>query len=88
MEVTGLRFADDKTPEVRYLVVNHSGAPLSAVTVYVTIRNSTSKLPLSHFSFRAPALGPYESKEMVSELDKTVRPGDWQSLHADVELSQ
>lgn len=88
VEVTGLRFADDKTPEVRYLVVNHSGAPLSAVTVYVTIRNSTSKLPLSHFSFRAPALGPYESKEMVSELDKTVRPGDWQSLHADVELSQ
>lgn len=92
VEVTGLRFVGDKKPEVHYLVVNHSPAGLSAVTVYVTIRSSIAKPgqpPLYHFSFRAPALGPFESKEMVASVDKLVHPtGDWQNLHADVELGQ
>jgi hypothetical protein len=96
IEVTGFRFVSDKKPEVRYLVVNHSAAELGAVTVYVTLRNSAAKQgqpPLYRFSFRAPALGPFESKEMSAAVDKqTDKPphsaGDWQSLHADIELGQ
>jgi|SRR5579863_1851623 len=96
IEVTGFRFVSDKKPEVRYLVVNHSAAELGAVTVYVTLRNSAAKPgqpPLYRFSFRAPALGPFESKEMSASVDKPMdKPphsaGDWQSLHADIELGQ
>ena len=92
IEVTGFRFVGDNKPEVRYLVVNHSAAELGAVTVYVTLRNSAPKsgqLPLYRFSFRAPALGPFESKEMAATLDKPARSSaDWQSLHADIELGQ
>lgn len=87
VEVTGLRFTDGK-PEVRYLVVNHSAAALGSVTVYVTLQNSATRLPLSHFSFKAPALGPNESKEMVSALDKTLHAADWQNVRADIELGQ
>ena len=89
VEVTGLRFVGDKKPEVRYLVVNHSAAELGSVTVYVTIHSSSSKLPLYHFSFRSPALAPYESKEMASPVDKIVHPAaEWQNLRADVEIGQ
>ncbi len=92
IEVTGFRFVGENKPEVRYLVVNHSAAELGAVTVYVTLRSSAAKsgqLPLYRFSFRAPALGPFESKEMAATLDKPARSGaDWQSLHADIELGQ
>jgi hypothetical protein len=92
IEVTGFRFVGDKKPEVRYLVVNHSGSELEAVTVYVTLRSSATKPgqpPLFRFSFRAPALGPFESKEMAAAVDKPAHPAaDWQSLHADIELGQ
>ena len=89
VEVTGFRFVGDKNPEVHYLVVNHSGAELGGVTVYVALRASPGKPPLYHFSFRSPALGPYESKEMVSSIDKPLQAAtDWQSLHADVEVGQ
>jgi hypothetical protein len=99
IEVTGFRFVGDKKPEVRYLVVNHSSAELENVTVYVTLRSSASKpgqAPLYRFAFRAPALGPFESKEMSAPpdkgadkaLDKLAHSADWQSLHADIELGQ
>jgi hypothetical protein len=92
IEVTGFRFVGDKKPEMRYLVVNHSGADLEAVTVYVTLRSSTAKPgqpPLFRFSFRAPTLAAFESKEMSAPVDKPARSaGDWQNLHADIELGQ
>ncbi len=96
IEVTGFRFLSDRQPEIRYLVVNHSSAGLGAVTVYVTLRSSAAKPgqpPLYRFSFRAPPLGPFESKEMTAipdkALDKLARStADWQSLHADIELGQ
>jgi hypothetical protein len=89
VEVTGFRFIGDKKPEVHYLVVNHSAAELSGVTVYVALRASPGKPPLYHFSFRSPTLGPYESKEMVASIDKPLQSAtDWQSLHADVEVGQ
>jgi hypothetical protein len=92
IEVTGFRFVGDKKQEVRYLVVNHSNAELGSVTVYVTLRSSAAKPgqpPLYRFSFRAPALGPFESMEMSEAVDKSIHAvTDWQSLHADIELAQ
>ena len=81
---------------MRYLIVNHSSAGLGAVTIYVTLRSSDAKPgqpPLYRFSFRAPVLGPFESKEMAAipdkALDKLARStADWQNLRADIELAQ
>jgi|SRR5579883_684018 hypothetical protein len=96
IEVTGFRIIVDfnKKSEIHYLVVNHSSAPLSDMTVYVTLRTADARPgqpPLSRFSFRAPALGPFESKEMTSPIEKLARPTvvpDWQDLRADVQVGQ
>ncbi len=88
IEVTGFRFVGDKKPEVHFLVVNHSSTEMTPVTLYVTLRGSTSKLPLYHFSFRAPSLSAFESKEVVASVDKTHPASDWQGLHADIEIGQ
>ncbi len=96
VEVTGFRIVVDfsKKSEIHYLVVNHSPADLSDVTVYVTLRAVNAKPgqpPLTRFSFRAPNLGPFESKEMVSPIEKLARNvviPDWQDLRADVQIGQ
>ena len=93
MEVTGIRFLEvNKKPQIHYLVVNHSSAPLSSVTVYVTLRASNAKPgqpPLSRFTFRSPAWrllrprkwpAPSNGSSVRSDLP------DWQDLQADVEV--
>ncbi len=94
VEVTGFRFSGDAgmKPEVHYVVVNHSNVGLDDVTVYVTLRASGAKPgqpPLSRFSFRTTGLGPYQSSEMTSPIEKLPRAGalpEWQDLRADVQL--
>ncbi len=96
VEVTGFRFLLDpaKKPEIHYLVVNHSAAALSDLTVFVTLHTANPKPgqpPLCRFSFRPASLGPYEAKEMVSAIQKLpagVPLPEWQELKADVELAQ
>ena len=93
VEVTGVRFVTDlpgHAPEIHYLVVNHGNVPLLGVTVHVTLHTSADA-PLTQFAFRAPKLGPYESKEMVSSIerfDRSVSLPDWRDLRADVQLSR
>jgi hypothetical protein len=63
------------------------------MTVYVTLRAAAAKPgqpPLCRFSFKAPGLGPYESKEMTSPIEKLARSisvPDWQDLRADVQVA-
>jgi len=95
IEVTGIRFVVDLNgkSEIHYLVVNHSAAQFGAVTVYVTLRGVDAKpgqAPVARFSFRAPDLGPYGSREMTSPIEKISRQvslPDWQDLHAYVEIA-
>ena len=88
----GLPVLKNKKPQIRYLVVNHSSAPLNSVTVFVTLRPPGWKAgqpPLSRFSFRSPALAAFEAKEMASPIERVIGPldlPDWQDLHADVEV--
>jgi len=93
VEVTGIRFMEvNKKPQIHYLVVNHSGAPLGSVTVYVTLRASSAKPgqpPIARLTFRSPALAGFEAKEMFSSIEKAAGPldlPDWQDLHADVDV--
>jgi hypothetical protein len=96
VEVTGFRIVVDfnKKSEIHYLVVNHSGADLSDVTVYVTLRTAGAKPgqpPVCRFSFRAPSLGPFESKEMTSSIEKLTRATtlpEWQDLRPEVQIAQ
>jgi len=96
IEVTGFRIVTDpsKKPEIHYLVVNHTPVRVSNMTVYVTLRTADDKpgqAPLSRFSFAAPNLGPYQSKEMISSIEKMNRPvelPEWQDLRADLEIGQ
>src|SRR5665213_466421 len=93
VEVTGIRFMEvNKKPQIHYLVVNHSSAPLSSVTVYVTLRATTAKpgqAPIARLTFRAPALAGFEAKEMFSSIERESAPldlPDWQDLRADVDV--
>jgi hypothetical protein len=96
IEVTGFRFVIDvnKKSEIHYLVVNHSGSELSDMTVFVTVRSANAKSgqpPLCRFSFRSTGLGPFESKEMTSSIEKPARPvtpPDWHDLRAEVQIAQ
>jgi hypothetical protein len=96
VEVTGFRIVVDfnKKSEIHYLVVNHSSAELDGVTVFVTLWNANSKPgqpPLCRFSFRASGLGPFESKEMTSSIEKLSRSvalPEWQDLRADVQIGR
>jgi hypothetical protein len=96
IEVTGFRIVTDpsKKPEIHYLVVNHTPVRVSNMTVYVTLRTADDKPgqpPLSRFSFAAPNLGPFQSKEMISSIEKMNRPvelPEWQDLRADLEIGQ
>ena len=96
VEVTGFRIVVDfnKKSEIHYLVVNHSNADLSDMTLYVTVRTASAKPgqpPVCRFSFRAPGLGPFESKEMTSSIEKvsrTVTLPEWQDLRAEVQIGQ
>jgi hypothetical protein len=96
IEVTGFRIVVDfaKKSEIHYLVVNHSATELSDMTVYVTLQSSKAKPgtpPVCRFSFKSPSLGPFESKEMTSSIEKmsrSVSVPEWSDLHAEVQVSQ
>ena len=96
IEVTGIRFVMDpnKKSEIQYLVVNHSAAELSDMTVFVTVKTANAKAgqpPLCRFSFRSTGLAPFESKEMTSSIEKLPHPvtlPDWHDLRAEVQIAQ
>jgi len=96
IEVTGFRMVVEAShkPEIHYLVVNHSDSAIGDLTLFVTLHATNAKPgqpPVCKFSFRAPKLEAFESKEMVSPIEKLPRqvtlPG-WQDLRADVEVAQ
>src|SRR5260370_35553150 len=70
IEVVGFRLTQNKAKktEVRFLVVNHSGAEVQDLAGTVSLQARTSKAdeaPIGAFSFKAPTLGPYESKQII-----------------------
>ena len=95
LEVTGFRFVaqPDKAVEIRYLVVNHASAPLSEMTVSVSLYSSNSGAPgsrLARFRLRVPKLGPYESQEMASQIENSgaVPLPDWRDVVVAVDAAE
>jgi hypothetical protein len=96
IEVTGFRIQMDpaKKSEIQYLVVNHTAARFSGVTVYVTLYTADAKAgqpPLCRFQFTAPNLAPFQAKDMTSAIERVTRPvslPEWQDLRATVEIGE
>jgi hypothetical protein len=96
VEVTGIRIIVDynKRSEIHYLLVNHSATELNDVSVQVTLINRSAKPgqpPVAKFIARINGLGPFESKEMVSPIEKPSRAvalPEWQDLRAEAQVGQ
>ena len=88
IEVVGLRLTQNnaKKSEIRFLVVNHSGAEIQDLAATANLQARTSKRdeePVGSFAFKIPSLGPYESKEMSAIVNtklKVYELPDWQNL--------
>jgi hypothetical protein len=95
IEVVGLRLTQNKAKktEVRFLVVNHSGAEIQDIAGSVNLQARTSKRdeePVGTFTFKIPSLGPYESKDLETVLDtklKVYELPDWQNLDLRLQLT-
>jgi len=95
VEVTGLRVLVDlkHTSQVRYLIVNHSQTLLSnlalRIVVHSTIAPSGTK-PLFTVSALVTGLAPYESREVVAEIEdlKATDIPDWDHLKTEVQVVQ
>jgi len=93
VEVTGLRVVSDpnRKSQVQYLVVNHSPSHISGVALKITVTPSepSGAAPLFTVSSIVPSLGPYQSKEIRTDLDADLRSSsipDWQYLRTEVQV--
>lgn len=95
VEVVGLRLTEEpnKKPQVRFVVVNHSGAEIADLAGNVNLWARTAKSDeeaVGTFSFKIASLGPYETKEMSGLLSTKLRVyelPDWQNLVPEVQIT-
>jgi len=94
IEISGVRFLEDKKkkPEVKFVIVNHSGADIPGLTGNVTIWGRTRKSEeeaAGSFTFTTN-IGPWESKDVTVPLNtklKMIELPDWQNTSTDVQIT-
>ena len=95
VELVGLRLTQNaaKKTEVKFLLVNHSGAEIGAISGTVNLMARTAKegeAPVGSFPVNVPGIGPYESKELTAIVDtqlKVYELPDWQNLDPQVQFT-
>ncbi|HYL37810.1 MAG TPA: hypothetical protein VEV17_17985 [Bryobacteraceae bacterium] len=95
VEVSGLRLVPgwNHKEQVQFLVVNHSANSLPAISIQITVRapdSVSTTPPILNINAVIRGLGPYQSKEIRTDLDSTVSPtvfADWQSLRTDIQVT-
>jgi hypothetical protein len=94
IEITGWRLLQDarKQPEIKFIVVNHSGAEIPDLSAIVNLRAhaGTETEPIGLFKFKLPSLGPYESKDLTAHLEtklKVYEFPDWQNLFEEIQIT-
>ena len=95
IEIAGLRVTEDvkQKAQIKYLVVNHSGAELGDLTLAITLKPFTAKpedKPVAAFSVKVASLRPYESRELETSVKTALRAyelPDWQFLRAEFEIT-
>jgi hypothetical protein len=94
IEITGIRINQTgRGTEARVVVVNHSNAEIAELSAQVTLTGATANSDeeaVGTFTFKLPALGAYESKEVTAPLDTKLRVyemPDWQNLKANIRVT-
>ena len=93
VEVTGLRVVADlqHRSQLEYIVVNHCGSELSGLVLHITVRsNLQDGTPLFRVSAAVPSLGPYQAKELRTDVDTQLQSTaipEWDDLKADVRVT-
>jgi hypothetical protein len=95
VEVTGLRVLVDlkHTSPVRYLIVNHSQTLLSNLALRIVVHSTMAPVgtkPLFTVSALVTGLAPYESREVVAEIEelRATDIPDWDHLKTEVQVIQ
>jgi hypothetical protein len=90
IEVTGVRFTEEKNRRfVRVLVVNHSAAELPDLKMQVRV--SAADREIVSFPVNVPSMGPYESRDFISEVKIGLKPyemPDWVMTRAGFEITE
>ncbi len=95
IEIAGLRVTEDakQKAQIKFLVVNHSGAELGDVAVAITLKPYTAKpedKAVASFAVKVASLRPYEAREMETSVRTDLRAyelPDWQFLRAEFEIT-
>jgi hypothetical protein len=93
LEVAGLRVVTswNHKQQLHYVVVNHSGSDVPGMAVRIAVRRfeaASNASPLFTVDASLPSLGPYQSKEVRTDLESDATLSaiqDWQSLRAEVQ---
>jgi hypothetical protein len=84
---------ENKTPVVKFVVVNHSSAEIADLAGTVTLWASTSRSEedsIGSFKFSLPSIGPAESKDLTAPLKtklKMYELPDWQNATAEIQIT-
>ena len=95
IEIAGMRVTEDlkQKAQIKFLVVNHSGAELGDLTLAITLKPSTAKpedKPVAVFTVKVASLRPYEARELETSVKSELRAyelPDWQFLRAEFEIT-
>ena len=95
IEIAGLRVTEDlkQKAQIKFLVVNHSGAELGDLTLAITLKPSIAKpedKPVAVFTVKVASLRPYEARELETSVKSELRAyelPDWQFLRAEFEIT-
>jgi hypothetical protein len=95
VEVAGVRVITgaNKKLQLQYVVVNHSGNDISGLNIRIAGRaaDSQSETPLFSISSVIASLAPYQSKEVRTDLDPSVKASsipDWRSLRTEILIAK
>lgn len=90
LEITGVRIAEAANGRIRvqYLAVNHSGAQLPSLEMYIALEAGNNAV--LEFPAKLPALKPFESKDLTASIRsdlKSYELPDWQQLRPRFEIT-
>ncbi len=92
VEVTGLRVTVDQKSRsrVQYIVVNHSAAAVSNLALRIAVRSALASSPEPLFTISAllTGLGPFASREVVTDIEdpRAANIPEWQYLRTEVQI--
>lgn len=90
VEITGIRiFEEKRKPMVRFMVINHSQAPLDGITGTVTLRAQGKDDPIATIPVKVDSVAAFEGKDITAPLKTSMRAyelPDWQFIRIETQL--